>query len=274
MKRFVAAAMAVIVLLSGCGVIRESNKEGAIVSASVLDISASEDTGRVLTSAAVYFLNETSKTLTAEPRRLVVATDTNPARVAVEALLEGPSESMGLTGVAPAGMKLDYIEFSRQVASVYLRYSGEPMQPRDEYILEQAIANTVTDVLGATYICIYINGMRTGFILQAGLAGAPCAPLKKQTGSVDDAWTQAGGKATAAQSLIAATPAEGEGQPDASATPEVSPNARDVRNAGAAHRTRHDRACRRCFIISPPTAATCCPRSIRSNIRKARSRRR
>jgi spore germination protein GerM len=220
MKRFVAAATAVVVLLAGCGVIRESNKAGAIVSTSVLDMSANEDTGRVLTSAAVYFLNETSKTLTAEPRRLVVETDTNPARAAVQALLAGPSESMGLTGVAPAGMTLDYIEFSRQVANVYLSYDGEPMEPKAQYILEQAIANTVTDVLGATHICVFLNGLRTGFVLQAGLSGVPSAPLKKQTGNVDDMWAQASGKSTAAQSIITAIPAEGD---EPGETPEASP---------------------------------------------------
>ncbi len=213
MKRIIAAAMAACMLLGGCSVIRESDKPGAFVSTSVLDMSVSEMTGRVLTSA-VYFLNP-SDTLTAEPRKLVIATDANPAATAVQALLKGPSESSGLKGVAPAGMTLEFIEFSRDVANVYLRYDGEPMQPRDLFILKLAIANTVTDILGAAYICVFINDVQTGFSGDT-FSGVPSAPLKKQTGSVEEAWQQAQGKYAAAQSIITV------GVPETQATPEVS----------------------------------------------------
>jgi spore germination protein GerM len=214
MKRIVAAALAACVLLGGCGVIRENREAGAIVSTSALDMSANEGTGRVLTSA-VYFYNGTSKTLTAEPRNLVIETDANPAEAAVEALLEGPYASSGLTGVAPEGMTLESVEFSRGVANVYLRYGGDPMPSKDQYILEQAIANTVTDILGASYIRVFFNG------LQTGLNGAPSAPLKKQTGSVEDAWTQAEAKSAVARLVLTgdAAPAEPETTPQISAAP-------------------------------------------------------
>ena len=45
MKRIVAALLA-CVMLSGCGVISETDKTGAYVSTSVLDMSANENTGR------------------------------------------------------------------------------------------------------------------------------------------------------------------------------------------------------------------------------------
>lgn len=195
MKKMLAAVLAAGLLLSGCGVISDNNQTGAYVSTSVLDMSQNEYTGRVLTSA-VYFYNETSKTLTAELRNLIVETDTNPAEAAVGALLEGPYESSGLKGVAPTGMKLDFIEFSRQVANIYLLYDGEPMAQEDEYVLELAIANTVTDLLGATYICVFINGFRTG------ISGEPGAPLKKQTGSVEEAWRQVSALYADGQPLI------------------------------------------------------------------------
>ena len=219
MKRILAAVLAAALLLSGCGVIQDNNQTGAYVSTSVLDLSANTDTGRVLTSA-VYFYNDTSKTLTAEPRTLIVDTDTNPAQIAVEKLLEGPAASSGLKGVAPIGMKLDSIEFSRQVANVYLSYDGDPIAPSDEFILELSIANTVTDILGATYICVFINGLRTG------ISDEPGAPLKKQTGNVEDAWRQASALYADGQSLImpaAETPETDTAQPEPGTSGQPTP---------------------------------------------------
>lgn len=221
MKKVLAAVLAAGLLLSGCGVIRDNDQVGAYVSTSVLDMTQKGDTGRVLTSAAVYFYNDTSKTLTAEPRKLIVETDTNPAEVAVEKLLEGPAESSGLKSVAPFGIKLDYIEFSRQVANVYLLYDGEPMGAREEYILKLAIANTVTDILGAAYICVFINGMQTG------IAGEPTAPLKKQTGSVDAAWATASAPYTEGKSILTAV----ETTPDESAPPQPGESAPPTESA-------------------------------------------
>ena len=184
MKRIIASAAAMCLLLGGCGVIKESDTQGASVSVSELDLSDNQYTGRVETTA-VYFLNKTSGTLTAELRRLELDQDVNPAEVAVEALLEGPSNNEELAGVAPQGMTLDYIEFSRGVANVYLLYNGEEMQPEDRYILEGALANTITDMLGASYICFFYNGMTSGYF------GVPAAPMQKQTGRINDAWVAA-----------------------------------------------------------------------------------
>ncbi len=213
MKRTLAILLAACLLLSGCGVITETDETGAIVSTSVLDMSSNESTGRVMTSA-VYFYNPTSGMLTAEPRRLLIRTDTNPAEAAVQALLAGPSESSGLTSVAPVGMTLDSIEFSREVANVYLLYDGAPMQQLDEYTLELAIANTVTDILGATYICVFLNGMQTGF--KGGLR----APLKKQTVSVKEALDLADAKFAAGRTLLTDVTTPDEAQ--STATPAVT----------------------------------------------------
>ncbi len=182
-KRLIFAVLAVCVFLCGCGVIRESGKRGETIPVSELDLSELEYYGRV-DKSALYFYNETSSTLTAELRTLVIEQDANPAEAAIEQLLQGPySES--LKSVAPAGMKLEAIEFSKGVANIYLNYSGETMQPRQAYLLELAITNTVTDILGASYICVFYNGIRTGFM------GYPCAPLRKQTGSIEEAFLNA-----------------------------------------------------------------------------------
>ncbi|MDD5016836.1 MAG: GerMN domain-containing protein [Eubacteriales bacterium] len=182
MKRFVSAVLAICFVFCGCGVIKENSEIGAYVPVSELDMSNNEYQGRVEKSA-VYFLNP-SGTLTAELRTIVIGQDTNPAAVAVEELLEGPSND-DLESVAPEGMILDFIEYSRDVANVYLLYDGETMQEKERYILELALANTITDLLGATYISVFYNGVQMGYY------GAPCAPNKKQTGSIEDAWLQA-----------------------------------------------------------------------------------
>jgi len=181
-KRIVLLLVAVCLLAGGCGVIRESRKTVQKVPASVLDLSGLEYKGRVEKSA-VYFYNETSGTLTAELRTLVIDQDTNPAKAAIEQLLAGPS-SESLKNVAPEGMMLDYIEFSKDAANVYLLYDGT-MQQKQAYTLELAIANTVTDILGASSIYVFYNGVRQGFM------GYPSAPLRKQTGSIEEAWLNA-----------------------------------------------------------------------------------
>ncbi len=181
-KKIILLLLAVCLLAGGCGVIRESRKTGQKVPASVLDLSGLEYKGRIEKSA-VYFYNETSGTLTAELRTLVIDQDSNPAKAAIEQLLAGPS-SESLKNVAPEGMMLDYIEFSKDAANVYLLYDGT-MQQKQAYTLELAIANTVTDILGASSIYVFYNGVRQGFM------GYPSAPLRKQTGSIEEAWLNA-----------------------------------------------------------------------------------
>lgn len=190
MKRLTALIVAICLLLCGCGVIRDTGETGANVPVSELNMQDQQYAGRVQKSA-VYFLNKASepKTLTAEIRTLIVEQDANPAETAVAHLLDGPILNADeLKGVAPLGMKLDFIEFSRDVANVYLIYNGNPIPNKDKFILELAIANTVKDVLGASYISVFYNGIQTGF------SGYASAPHKKQTGSIEEAWLQASGK--------------------------------------------------------------------------------
>ena len=75
-------------------------------------------------------------------------------------------------------MTLDFIEFSNGVANVYLNNDGLPMPKNEQYIMELAIGNTVSDLLGTAAVNIFYNGLRQGF------QGYPSAPLKKQTGRV------------------------------------------------------------------------------------------
>ena len=178
-KKLVLIVLAALVL-GGCGVIRESRQPGEKIPVSVLDLSQLEYFGRVEKSA-VYFLNESSGTLTAELRTLVIGQDANPAATAIEQLISGPSNDT-LKSVAPDGMHLDFIEYSNGVANVYLNYDGEELQGRQAFVLELAITNTVTDILGAGHINVFYNGLRRGFM------GYPSAPLRKQTGSIDEAW--------------------------------------------------------------------------------------
>ncbi|MGI5848529.1 MAG: GerMN domain-containing protein [Christensenellales bacterium] len=202
MKRLLIIVVALCLLLCGCGVIRDNNEPGAFVSVSTLNMDEVAYPGRV-EKRSVYFMNETSGTLTAEIRNLVIGQDTNPAEVAVEALLKGPSNK-DLKSVAPYGMGLDFIEFSREVANVYLKYDGEAMQPEEQFILELALANTITDILGATSICIFYNGIQTGF------AGLPSDPQQKQTGNIKEAWFRASAKYSLEVPVIPSTLEEDE----------------------------------------------------------------
>jgi len=174
-------ALAACLVLSGCGVIRDQRQAGASVPVSVMDTSQLENYERTVKSA-VYFYNETSQTLMAESRTLVVEQDANPAETAVRELLKGPSNA-SLKRVAPEGMTLDFLEYSQGVVNVYIKYGGEMPEPEQAYILEQAIANTVTDILGQVSVCAFYNGMRLG------VGGYPSGPLRKQTGSIPDAWS-------------------------------------------------------------------------------------
>lgn len=217
MKRLICLILAVSLLLGGCGVIRDKHAAGTEVPASVLDMSGLEYYGRVM-KTAVYFLNETSRTLMAELRTLVIEQDTNPAAAAVRELLKGTSND-SLASVAPEGMTLDFIEYSKEVVNVYLRYDGERMQDEPAYILEQAIANTVTDILGPVSVCVFYNGVREGVL------GFPSAPLKKQTGNIDDAWSSAKSKyapETQTATTTETTPGgSGTGAPNADEEPKI-----------------------------------------------------
>jgi spore germination protein GerM len=173
-------ALAACLVFSGCGVIRDRRQAGANVPVSVMDTSGLENYERTVKSA-VYFYNETSQTLMAESRTLVVEQDANPAETAVRELLKGSSNA-SLKSVAPEGMTLEFLEYSQGVVNVYLKYGGEMPEPEQAYILEQAIANTVTDILGPVSVCVFYNGIRVG------VGGYPSGPLRKQTGSIPDAW--------------------------------------------------------------------------------------
>lgn len=228
MKRLIIVLIIVCLLMSGCGVIREDDTIGTYVPTSKLDIQTDDNAGRVEKSA-VYFLNKTGDTLTAEIRILISDKDANPAEIAVRRLLEGPSNTDELLGVAPPGMSLDYIEFSRDIANVYLLYNGEPMKEEDKFILELALANTVTDILQASYISVFYNGIKSGFFEH------PFAPHKKHTGSIKDAWLQVKAKLpevkTATEETMEAIeikpPEATDNEPDEEAVP-AEPEQKDI----------------------------------------------
>ncbi len=208
MKKWVIGLVAVCLLLSGCGVIKEEQEVGEHVPVSLIEIADSESRFRVQ-KTAVYFYNESSDTLTAEIRSLIISQDENPARAAIEALLAGPIIGSDLLGVAPQDMSLDFIEFSRNIANVYLTYYGGVMEPQQQYTLELAIANTVTDILGATYVSVFYNGVFGGF------SGSASAPLEKQTGSISEAWAVSSAKYIEVP--------EASAPPDETAQPTLTP---------------------------------------------------
>lgn len=217
-KAFIGAVTAAVTLgamLGGCGVIQDNKAPGRSIPESTLAAPDTEYTGKVQ-KVAIYFLNK-SGTLTAEVRTVVIGQDTNPATVAIQELLKGPSNGETLAGVAPAGMNLESIEYSRDVVNVYLSYGGPAMDAKSRYTLELAIADTVTDVLGASYISVFYNGIHSGFY-----PGIPYGPLEKQTGAVDDLWNAASAK----YSDTPAVPGEeepGAAEPSPSPSPSVTP---------------------------------------------------
>ncbi len=192
MKRFIAAAAALCMLLAGCGVIKDTGEYGEYIPTNKIDTSSMGEKGRA-EKTAVYFINAAGGTLTAEIRNIVIGEDTNPATVAIKQLLEGPLSDR-LMALAPAGMRLERIECSRNVANVYLKYAGEAMLPEDKFKLELAIANTVTDILGTTYTSVFYNGVQAGFVAEEGAAAVPYEPQEKRTGGITDAWLQASAK--------------------------------------------------------------------------------
>jgi spore germination protein GerM len=217
MKRLIAAAAAICMLFAGCGVINDSKEYGRHIPTSEIDTSDLGEPGRV-EKLAIYFLNSATGTLTAEIRNIVIEENTNPAEAAIKQLLNGPSNDK-LTGVAPEGMTLDRIECSRDLANIYLSYNGAAMEPQAKFTLETAIADTVTDILGTTYISVFYNGMNAGFVSAAGVTGVPYGPLIKQTGSIEEAWLQASAKYAEVPAVPVKLP-EGETGPAPSPTAE------------------------------------------------------
>ena len=186
MKRLILAVLVICLLFTGCGVIHDTKGAGDDVPTTELDLSSLDAEGSTK-KAAIYFLNSANGTLTADPRFITVEQNTNPAEAAIKALLGGPINE-SLKSVAPEGMRLDFIEYSNGVGNIYLKYDGTPMEQSDKYTMELAIANTVSDLLGATAVNIFYNGLREGF------QGYPSAPLKKQTATVEEAFNGAKAK--------------------------------------------------------------------------------
>jgi len=214
MKRLIPVVIALGILLSGCGVIHDSKGAGQDVPASELDLKSLDMLGSTK-KAAVYFLNANG-TLTADPRFITVEQNTNPAEAAIRALLEGPSND-SMIPVAPEGMMLDFLEFSNGVANIYLNYDGNPLEKEDPYTMELAIANTVSDLLGATAVNIFYNGLREGF------RGYPSAPLKKHTGLVSEAYNNATAKYVPAQPTEESADPTQTPQPDSETPVEETP---------------------------------------------------
>lgn len=255
MKRWIAAAAALCMLFAGCGVIKDTGEYGAYIPTSKIDTSSLGEKGRV-EKTAVYFINASSGMLTAEISNIFIGEDTNPATDAIEQLLKGPF-SERLTAVAPAGMRLERIECSRNVANVYLKYSGLAILPEDKFKLELAIANTVTDILGTKYTSVFYNGVQPGFVAEEGAAAVPCEPHEKQTGGITDAWLQASAnyKEVPALPIPGGEPKPEPGGKDAQQTPEspkenelatvlyfissggsfILPEVRDVKYTGSAY---------------------------------------
>ena len=162
--------LAVILLVSGCSIIKENNDITDLELPSPLHVDAA-GTERTITPS-LYFFDSSYTKLSVETREITVYEGQQEAEVITEALLSGPEDSSYRT--LGSGLSLDYIEMSRDIANVYI-LSDRTYDEQRRFMISVAITNTISDYFGVTYVTVFINGSALK------ISGYPCTLLKKST---------------------------------------------------------------------------------------------
>lgn len=173
--RLAALACVAALLAGGCTTLVENNNIGDLPS---LSPPVEAETVQMRTiKPALYFIDAGTGRLAVETREIELSFAEEGVAAVVGALLEGPV-GKNLRPLA-ASAQVEGVEIADEIANVYVA-TGDVMSPVDRFNMCVAIADTVVDYSGVTYVCVFVNGD----VLHIG--GMPCGVLKKSDGNLPE----------------------------------------------------------------------------------------
>lgn len=173
-------------LLSGCSMQLE---ERAAIDVSQIAIEPGAQAPQEDAFAArrervmLYFLGEEGRTLVPTARTISIEGGMSTAEAALYALLEGPTENeRGVIWPQAVGAAAEgAFELCGDVATVNLSARMRELPQEQIYAVRQAVANTLTEFSGISYVNVLVGGREEGFDLGASM---PVGTLSR-TGDLD-----------------------------------------------------------------------------------------
>ncbi len=196
MKKILCALLAGVLLFSGCSIVHEDTDRK--ISYQIEEKAQQVNLEPSITiNPVLYFLDKSGKELAAETRKLSVEQGERAEQKIIEELLAGP-QTEELQPVAE-GYEYADIEILPDLINVYLITQEE----KDENNIAKtklAIAATLIDFAGVSYVNVFINGMQKGY------AGLPVGVLQKtKSGLVEEINNKYKGIAAAETPAMTAT---------------------------------------------------------------------
>ena len=170
----IVALLLALALLAGCA---EMPKERALIDLSAVPVDTDKPAPQEdawadsAATAMLYFLGESGETLVPKAREIAVPGGTDTARAALFALLAGPVE--GESGAAfPDLGNINgeaWAEFCGEIATVNLPARARALSPEQLYAVRMAIAATLTEFSGVSYVNVLVGGREEGLDLGASV---------------------------------------------------------------------------------------------------------
>ncbi len=198
MKKAMLVFLAAALFLTGCSIVQEDSPTQNNEYETTLLMQNIDLTPRRSISPVLYFLDETGKKFSAEPRNLEVPQNERAETQIIEALISGPvSES--LLPVAQ-GFLLEKVELLPDVINVYLNLEEGVHKSEDQIMTAKlAIASTLFDFSGVTYINVFLGGSQTAY------QNLPSGTLQKSKSSLSEDLEKYKRDASAQTAVINAT---------------------------------------------------------------------
>lgn len=167
-----AAGLALtLALLGGCAAAPQERSAVDLTNAAIGEPApAPEADGRSARTyaATLYFLDASGERLVPVTRRLDVPPEETPAQAALWALLEGPIEGEDASWPDLGDARAEgWAEFSGEVATVSLPAKARALTPQALYAVRLAVAGTLTEFPGVSYVNVLVDGREEGVDLGA-----------------------------------------------------------------------------------------------------------
>ncbi len=197
MKRILIIFLVVVLLFTGCTVIKEDPLQENEYETTLL-MQDVDLTPMISVSPVLYFLDETGRKFSAETRTLNVPQNERAETQIILALISGPS-SEALKPVAN-GFALEKVELLPDVINVFLALE-EGIHKSEEQIItaKLAIASTLFDFSGVTYVNVFIDGSQTAY------QNLPSGTLQKSKSTLTDDLDKYKRDASAQTAVLSAT---------------------------------------------------------------------